>query len=93
MNYGKSWASEIDDGIYKYLAKISRKDGERILKVIADLTNDPFIGDIEKIKGEKDLWRRRVGSYRILYELYRDLKIIHVTNVERHGSKTYSKKR
>lgn len=93
MNYGKNWASEINDGIYKYLAKIPREDSRRILDLIANLANDPFIGDIEKIKCEKDLWRRRIGSYRILYELYRDLKIIHITNVERRSSKTYGKRR
>ena len=50
---------------------------------------DPYVGDIQKIKGEKDVWRRRVGNYRIFYEIDRNEKIIHIFRVERRGSKTY----
>ncbi len=50
---------------------------------------DPYAGDIQKIKGEKDVWRRRVGNYRIFYEIDQNAKTIHIFRVERRGSKTY----
>jgi mRNA-degrading endonuclease RelE of RelBE toxin-antitoxin system len=31
---------------------------------------DPFQGDIKRLKGQSAAWRRRVGSYRIIYDLY-----------------------
>ena len=28
---------------------------------------DPFFGDTIKLEGERDRWRRRIGSYRIFF--------------------------
>ncbi|MBI2024454.1 type II toxin-antitoxin system RelE/ParE family toxin [Candidatus Giovannonibacteria bacterium] len=50
---------------------------------------DPFFGDIQKMKGEKNTWRRRIGSYRLFYKIYSDKKIILVFRLERRTSKTY----
>ncbi|PIQ07418.1 MAG: hypothetical protein COW72_00415 [Candidatus Nealsonbacteria bacterium CG18_big_fil_WC_8_21_14_2_50_37_10] len=43
----------------------------------------------KKMRGEKNVWRRRVGAYRIFYELIQKEKVIHVFWVERRTSKTY----
>jgi mRNA-degrading endonuclease RelE of RelBE toxin-antitoxin system len=48
-----------------------------------------FQGISKKMKGEKDVWRRRVGVFRIFYELIPEEKIVHVFKVERRTSKTY----
>lgn len=53
------------------------------------MTVDPFIGDIEKMKGEENVWRRRVGSYRIFYEVLKDQKIIYINDLKRRTSNTY----
>jgi mRNA-degrading endonuclease RelE of RelBE toxin-antitoxin system len=34
------------------------------------MQEDPFAGDIKRLKGESTAWRRRVGQYRIIYDLY-----------------------
>jgi len=41
------------------------------------------------MKGEENVWRRRVGAYRIFYELISKEKTINVFRVERRTSKTY----
>lgn len=41
------------------------------------------------MKGEENVWRRRVGSYRIFYEIIVDKKIIYVYDVKRRTSSTY----
>ena len=89
MSSNKSWVLEVDPTVYKFLAKIPRRDGERIVYVMQNLPSDPFEGDIQKMKGERNVWRRRVGSYRIHYELLTDEKVIHVFLVERRSSHTY----
>jgi len=89
MNSNKNWVLQIDDSVFKFLARIPRQDGERILQAIQDLPKDPFRGDIQKMKGEINIWRRRVGSYRFRYELISDEKIIHVFLAERRDSKSY----
>ena len=66
-----------------------RFDAEAILKVIKLLTVDPYFGDIQKMKGEENSWRRRVGSYRIFYKLKVEAGIILVFHLDRRTSKTY----
>ena len=53
------------------------------------LPYDPYFGDIKKMKGEENTWRRRTGAYRIFYKLRIAEKIILVFRVERRTSKTY----
>lgn len=89
MSSKKSWDLEIDPQLFKELKRIPKDYSEQILGVVRVLPNDPFAGDIQKMKGEKDTWRRRVGAYRIFYEVFVEEKSIRVFHVERRTSKTY----
>jgi len=89
MNLKGNWVLKIDPDVYKDLSKFSKNYAKKILTVIENLTSNPYFGDIEKIKGEKYLWRRRVGAYRIFYELCPDRNLVHVLWAERRTSKTY----
>jgi mRNA-degrading endonuclease RelE of RelBE toxin-antitoxin system len=57
--------------------------------VIEELPRDVFAGDTQKMRGEEQTWRRRVGAYRILYELEKNPDVVVVFHVERRTSKTY----
>ena len=89
MNSKTNWVLEIDPVIFKILKKIPRKDAQRILFAIENLSLNPYGGDIQKMKDEKNVWRRRIGSYRIFYEIISQLRIINVFWLERRTSKTY----
>jgi mRNA-degrading endonuclease RelE of RelBE toxin-antitoxin system len=89
MNSKINWTLKVDKNIYKEILKFPKKDTERIIEAIEFLANDPYFGDIEKIKGEINSWRRRVGSYRIFYDIYKEINVIEVTNIERRTSSTY----
>ena len=89
MNSEKSWVLQVDSAVYKFLKRIPRPDAERIFITIESLPDNPFSGDIQKMKGEKDTWRKRVGVFRIFYELVLREKVINVFKVERRTSKTY----
>ncbi len=89
MNLNANWVLQVDTIVYKFLKKIPRKDVERVLFAINNLTDDPFYGDIKKMKGEENSWRRRIGVYRIFYEIIPQEKIIYVFKAERRTSKTY----
>jgi len=41
------------------------------------------------MKGEENVWRRRIGAYRIFYKIRVSEKIILVFKLERRTSKTY----
>lgn len=56
MNSKASWELQIDPSVYKQIKKIPRKDAERILFIMESMSFDPFQGDIQKMKGEKDIW-------------------------------------
>ena len=89
MSSAKNWVLQIDDSVYGFLKRIPRQQAEHILAVIRGLPEDPFYGDIKKMKGEHNVWRRRIGSYRIRYELLVHERVIHVFLVERRTSSSY----
>ena len=89
MNSSESWRVNVDPGVYKAIARFPHKDASRILVAFDDFITDPYRGDTIKLGGMERDWRRRIGSYRIFYEIYADLKRVEVYHVEHRGSKTY----
>ena len=88
----KPWELQIDSDVVKELRRVPKEFGDRILHAIHQLPSDPYAGDIQKMKGEENVWRRRIGSYRFFYKLLPDQAIILVFHVERRTSTTYKDK-
>ena len=61
---------------------------QRIFPKIEALAKEPRPKGCRKLRGEKHLWRIRVGEYRVIYSIYDDKKIIDVIAV-RHRSAAY----
>ena len=89
MNSAAAWEVRVDRDVVKQLQKIPQKDAKRILSMIAELATNPYAGDVRKMQGEEDVWRRRVGAYRIFYEVLSEKKAVYVYQVERRTSTTY----
>lgn len=89
MNSKKAWALQIDPSVSKTLKKIPQNYAKRLISTIEALPQNPFAGDIQKMAGEKDVWRRRIGEYRIFFEMLPQENIIHVFHVERRTTITY----
>jgi mRNA-degrading endonuclease RelE of RelBE toxin-antitoxin system len=53
------------------------------------MANDPFTGDIARLKAHRFGWRRRVGDYRILYDLDPINRFLDIGLIERRSSTTY----
>lgn len=83
------WRVSIRDKARKILKRIPAPDWQRIDGVLGQLAENPFSGDAEKMKGEENSWRRRVGAYRIFYEIRTGERIVFVFRIERRTSKTY----
>ena len=62
--------------------------GERILAKIRLLARTPRPFGEKKLKGESDLWRIRVGDYRVLYEIQDDTKTVEISYI-RHRRDVY----
>lgn len=89
MNSLKSWDLQVDHSVFKVLKYMPRRDAEVLLEVIRLLPVNPYFGDIQKMKGKDNTWRRRIGSYRIFYRVQVTEKVILVFHLERRTSKTY----
>ena len=89
MSLSENWDLQIESDVFKALNKIPRHYAETVLAVIRLLPIDPYFGDIQKMKGEENSWRRRIGNYRIFYKIKIAKKIILVFRLERRTSKTY----
>ncbi|MDP2703963.1 MAG: type II toxin-antitoxin system RelE/ParE family toxin [bacterium] len=89
MNADKNWGLKVRTRAEKTIARFPRKDALVLLEAIELLPRNPFAGDIEKMKGEENIWRRRIGAYRIFYELRINENVVYVFRVERRASKTY----
>jgi len=60
----------------------------RIFPRIEALAKDPRPRNCHKLRGEKNLWRIRVGDYRVIYAIHeKDLKVDIIA--VRHRSKAY----
>jgi mRNA interferase RelE/StbE len=83
------WEIVVANRAKKELLKIPQKNAERILQAIQKLENNPFAGDIKRMEGEDNVWRKRVGSYRIFYELMDEARMIRIFKIDRRTSSTY----
>jgi mRNA interferase RelE/StbE len=60
----------------------------RIFTRIGSLSDDPRPRDCVKLRGRKDLWRLRVGDYRVIYAVDDDQRIVDIIAV-RHRRDAY----
>lgn len=82
MNYAARWQLVVDRDVHKAFQRIPKKDVDRVLSAIAELAANPYSGDVSKMRGEKDAWRRRIGAYRLFYEVLPKSRIVHVFALE-----------
>jgi len=68
--------------VIKFLQKLNENDRKRIFSAIEKL-EDPFSQPYEKVKGRKDLYKIRVGDYRIIYRVDKEDKIVSVHLVDK----------
>lgn len=76
---------EIRKKAVKFIRQQERKQQLRIFQAIYTL---PLLGDVKKMKSETNVYRLRVGSYRILFELNpksQTVTVVTVTDADNRG--------
>ncbi len=73
----------------KQLRKAPSPDRERILTALAQMREDPFRGDIAYLKGLDAAMRRRVGNWRIFFDVYPKEHRVVILAILRRTSPTY----
>lgn len=72
----------IEKPVLKFLLKQQLSQRERILRAINRL---PQEGDIKPMAGYQNLYRLRVGDYRVLYSIENDVLIVRVLQIGNRG--------
>ena len=71
---------EFAKSVRKDLRKIGKRDIARILKVISKLESDPRPPSCKKLT-HSELYRIRVGNFRIVYEIIDDRLLVLIVKV------------
>jgi mRNA interferase RelE/StbE len=74
------FAVELLPSAARALSKLERSIQVRIARRIDRLAEDPR-GDAVKLRGADDIWRVRVGDYRILYRIEEDRLVVLVIRI------------
>lgn len=70
----------------KFIDKAERGIAKRILNKIGELAKDPFPRQASKVQGGKEnVYRVRVGKYRILYVVFKEQSLIAITDIDNRG--------
>jgi mRNA-degrading endonuclease RelE of RelBE toxin-antitoxin system len=88
MNLTGTWRVLVPKLVGKIVSKFPQEDRERIRKLLREFEVNPWAGDIAKLKGNENKWRRRTGNYRIFYSVFIREKIVEILEIERRTSST-----
>jgi len=78
-----------DRELEKLKGRIRRQDFERLRDAVRGLANEPRPQGGRKIKGAEKAYRIRVGSYRVVYEVYDNNNLVLILQVARRSETTY----
>jgi mRNA interferase RelE/StbE len=84
-----AWTLIVANPAQRQATRVPAKDRAKIASAISAMADDPFAGDVLKLEGEKDRWRRRVGNYRIFFSVDKSTLTIAVSAIVRRTSTTY----
>ena len=76
---------EISRTAEKQLRKLPRLDRERVARKMSSLARDPYPHGTRKLAGYEDVYRVRVGHWRILYSVGTKTLIIIILKVGHRG--------
>ena len=84
-----AWNIVVARAAQKQLAGFPARDREKIGAALRSLEAGPFSGDIIKLEGADNRWRRRVGNYRIFFSIDTAARTVAVSAIARRSSTTY----
>ena len=84
-----TWTIHVARRAEKQLAKAPAKSRRLLLAALDEMQHNPFSGDVSRLISQLSTWRRRVGAYRIFFDVYPDRHHIDVLDIARRTSTTY----
>ena len=83
------WDLHVARPAERELNRVPPRDRERIIAALEAMRENPFQGDIARLKNQPTAWRRRLGNWRIFFDIYPDRQLIEVVAICRRTSTTY----
>ena len=72
---------ELKPSAAKSLARLPVDLQKRIVRAVETLAGDPRPHGVVKMAGDDNLWRVRVGDFRIVYEIHADVLLVLVLRI------------
>lgn len=69
----------------KFIAKLDKTSQERIATGLKGLLSSPAEGDIKRLKGYTDLYRLRIGSFRVIFNIDHQRQIVYIEAIGNRG--------
>jgi len=82
------WTVVLAGPAKKALKRVPASDRTRIVSALNEMAENPFGGDIRKLQGLPG-FRRRVGNWRIFFEVVPERMHLVIAAIERRTSTTY----
>ena len=65
----------------KVIRKLDRTTQRRMIRLLERLADFPRPEGVVKMQGDDNLWRARIGDYRVIYEIHDDRLVVLVLRV------------
>ncbi len=75
----------VKPSVAKVIRKSDRATQRRIVRLLGLLGENPRPEGVVKLQGDENLWRVRVGGYRVVYEIHDDRLVVLVLRVGHRG--------
>ena len=86
-----SWTCELSHDAEQDLTNLPKAVQKRVARVLTQMQQDPFAGDVKILQGEawKAVFRRRIGDYRLLFTADHAKSVVYVVRILLRSEKTY----
>jgi mRNA-degrading endonuclease RelE of RelBE toxin-antitoxin system len=85
-----TWNIVLSNRAERAMSRVPARDRQRITVALLSMEQDPLFGDVIPLKGPyAGSYRRRVGSWRIVFTLDWDRQVVGVADIARRTSTTY----
>ena len=82
----KNWLiSEIARNAQINIENLDLKSHNEVIKKFECLEINPFLGDIQKVGGKRNIYRGRIGKYRFYFKIIPQSRHIHILLFEYRG--------
>ena len=88
-----TWRLIFSNSARRNLRKLPLNDRRRLDRAMDELALDPAQGDVLPMRNHPTEFRKRVGDYRIFFDVERDQRLIRVHDIVRRTSTTYRRRR